>query len=62
MTFELQRRQQTHQQDVCLQPQKVGVEGGGWDEDAPVHVWGGGAQGTDHRGWRGQRNWAPEVL
>lgn len=54
--------QQVHQQDVCVQPQKVGVEGSGWHGDAQGHVWGSGAQGQDYRGGWGQRQWTAEVM
>lgn len=47
--------QQSHQQDVRIQPQAVRVEGAGGHEDVPIHAGSHRPQWQDRGGWWGQR-------
>ena len=53
---------QSAEQDVCVQPQEVGVEGRGRYADGPLHVRSGGPQGTAHRGGGRERGRAHQLV
>lgn len=53
--------QQSAQQDVCVQPQAVGVEGAGGHGDPQSHVRSGGPQRQD-RGGRGSQRGRPQCF